>query len=321
MRVLVLKTYGYKLANNVLRLETGEVVDPRQYTVIEIVGEGLIDLATLGNLYRSGVKILFKSSKGVAAIPTIDEVKWLKHQLETYLDQRWRLETAKHIVHTSHLAKTLHLRYHSRELQQQYLGDVSKYVEKLWTVDTVQKVRQVEAKIAKTYFQYLRQVVPSTYNFRGRTRRPPRDPVNAVISYLNTLLYKLLTTYIAASKLNPQVGYLHRLYRKRPSLSLDIAELFKPITTEYLATQLAKTREIREDDYEVESTGAVKLSNYTKQRLMKLLRYHLTRPIGGIELEKWIQEEIQELKNCIQEKRPYVPKLENLLTNLLTPHR
>jgi CRISP-associated protein Cas1 len=115
-------------------------------------------------------------------------------------------------------------------------------------------IRGIEGQAAALYFGVFETLIaaPTTeFSFKTRSRRPPRDRVNALLSFL----YALLTTDCVAAcegvGLDPQFGYLHCLRSGRPALALDLMEEFRPLLADRIALTLINRRQITADDFEV----------------------------------------------------------------------
>jgi CRISPR-associated protein Cas1 len=119
-------------------------------------------------------------------------------------------------------------------------------------------VRGIEGQASAVYFNVFGEMITvpeSEFSFRVRTRRPPRDRVNAVLSFL----YALLRTDCAAAcegvGLDPQFGFLHTLRSGRPSLALDLMEEFRPIVADRVALTLINRRQLRPSHFEERTDG------------------------------------------------------------------
>ena len=125
-------------------------------------------------------------------------------------------------------------------------------------------IRGIEGESARSYFGSFDSMIRqdrSSFKMDGRNRRPPRDPINALISFLYTLL---LTDCIGALEgvgLDPQVGYLHSLRPGRPSLALDLMEEFRPVLADRLALTLINRRQLAIGDFVERPGGAVFLGD------------------------------------------------------------
>jgi len=88
------------------------------------------------------------------------------------------------------------------------------------------------------------------FEFKERTRRPPRDEVNALISYGNSVLYTVALSEVRKTYLHPAISFLHEPLERRYSLALDIADIFKPITVFRVILRLINRRQIRGEHFE-----------------------------------------------------------------------
>ncbi|GGF01073.1 type I-C CRISPR-associated endonuclease Cas1 [Stappia taiwanensis] len=124
-------------------------------------------------------------------------------------------------------------------------------------------LRGAEGEAAKLYFgvfDHLLRSPDEEIRFRGRSRRPPLDPVNAVLSFLYTLLTHDCRAAAESVGLDPAVGFLHRDRPGRPSLALDLMEELRPVFADRLALSMFNRRQLRAGDFETRDGGAVSLS-------------------------------------------------------------
>jgi CRISPR-associated protein Cas1 len=124
-------------------------------------------------------------------------------------------------------------------------------------------IRGLEGEAARAYFGVFGRMVSAdraSFSPNGRTRRPPRDRVNAVLSFLYALLRGECASALEGVGLDPQVGFLHALRPGRPALSLDLMEEFRPILADRLALTLINRRQLKAGDFESAPGGAVQLS-------------------------------------------------------------
>jgi CRISPR-associated protein Cas1 len=131
------------------------------------------------------------------------------------------------------------------------------------TAPDLDALRGVEGDAARAYFAVFSRLVKEdrqTFRFDGRSRRPPRDPMNCLLSFLYTLL---LSDCVAAAEgvgLDPQVGYLHALRPGRPALGLDLMEELRPVLADRLALTLVNRRQLTAKDFEERPGGAWSLT-------------------------------------------------------------
>ena len=132
----------------------------------------------------------------------------------------------------------------------------------LATLDT-EALRGAEGEAASLYFGVFDALIRSPdpeLRFRGRSRRPPLDAVNALLSFLYTLLTHDCRSAAESVGLDPAVGFLHRDRPGRPSLALDLMEELRPILADRLALSLINRRQLRAADFETRDGGAILLT-------------------------------------------------------------
>jgi CRISP-associated protein Cas1 len=130
--------------------------------------------------------------------------------------------------------------------------------------DSVDTVRGAEGEAASVYFSVFDHLILSPdaeLRWKGRSRRPPLDPVNALLSFLYTLLTHDCRAAAEAVGLDPAVGFLHRDRPGRPSLALDLMEELRPVLADRLALSLINRRQLRAGDFITEDGGAVRLTD------------------------------------------------------------
>jgi CRISPR-associated protein Cas1 len=133
------------------------------------------------------------------------------------------------------------------------------------------RLRGSEGEAANIYFSvfdHLIRVPDPQMRWRGRSRRPPLDPVNAVLSFLYTLLTHDCRSACESVGLDPSVGFLHRDRPGRPSLALDLMEELRPVLADRLALSLINRRQLRERDFEVLESGAMLLGEEARKTVL-----------------------------------------------------
>lgn len=132
-------------------------------------------------------------------------------------------------------------------------------------------LRGAEGEAANLYFGVFGHLIRSPdpgLCFRGRSRRPPLDPVNALLSFLYTLLTHDCRSAAESVGLDPAVGFLHRDRPGRPSLALDLMEELRPVLADRLALSLINRRQLREKDFERRDGGAVFLNDEGRRAVL-----------------------------------------------------
>ncbi|HWV34382.1 MAG TPA: type I-C CRISPR-associated endonuclease Cas1c, partial [Thermomicrobiales bacterium] len=136
-------------------------------------------------------------------------------------------------------------------------------LERVATRDDIDILRGDEGDAARIYFTAFSCMVREargTFGIAERSRRPPRDPMNAVLSFLYTLVRAECTAALEGVGLDPQIGFLHALRPGRPALALDLMEEFRSLFADRLALTLVNRKELKESDFERFDGGAVYLN-------------------------------------------------------------
>lgn len=121
-------------------------------------------------------------------------------------------------------------------------------------------IRGMEGDAASTYFSVFDHLVlfgKGDFFFRGRSRRPPLDNLNALLSFLYTLLANDTVAALECVGLDPQVGFLHRDRPGRPSLALDLMEELRAVLADRLALSLINLRQVTAKDFRTTESGGV----------------------------------------------------------------
>ena len=162
-------------------------------------------------------------------------------------------------------------------------------IARLPVVDTSDQVRGIEGDAARIYFRALAKAVASCeLGFSARTRRPPRDPVNALLGFCYGLLVTECVGALESVGLDYQMGFFHRPRSGRPSLALDLAEELRALTDRFVVS-FVRRRQIGTDGFVHMPGGAVYLSDEGRTTLIKAWEEHkeveiqhqlLRRPVG-----------------------------------------
>ena len=153
-------------------------------------------------------------------------------QAEHYLNFQSRLQLAHQFV-TGSLANIMQvLRYYQnrgKDVAEQ-VSAISDLSEKCSEAQSIEELMALEGNARARYYESFNQIInEKDFQYQSRSKRPPEDPLNAVISFGNTLVYMKVLTEIYKTHLDPRIGFLHATNFRRFTLNLDIAEIFKPI--------------------------------------------------------------------------------------------
>lgn len=144
-------------------------------------------------------------------------------------------------------------------------------IRRLGSAADLDSIRGYEGEGAKTYFSVLDGLIrqqKEAFRFSGRNRRPPLDPVNAMLSFLYALLLHDCVSALTAAGLDPNVGFLHADRPGRPSLALDLMEEFRPLVADRLVLTLINRKEVDGGGFKRRDGGAVEMDDKTRKQVI-----------------------------------------------------
>lgn len=217
---------------------------------IVILGNAVVTPALLKHCALDGIGLHYVSSTGtyyagLSRTPAKNAPLRVE-QFRAHLDPARKLELAKRFVEGKLRNSLVLLRRNGAEgLEQLKLSLPA--VEKVSDEDTL---RGVEGNAAEAYFKGYAALLPEGFRFSERTRRPPRDPANSLLSLAYTLLVKEAESALQIAGLDPYVGYLHEIRYGRSSLALDLAEEFRSILADSVVLSLLNNRRLTLEDFD-----------------------------------------------------------------------
>jgi CRISPR-associated protein Cas1 len=137
--------------------------------------------------------------------------------------------------------------------------------------DGVDSVRGSEGAAAKAYFDVFDHLIThkdASFRFKNRSRRPPLDAVNAMLSFIYTLLAKDVEAALEGVGLDPAVGYLHRDRPGRAGLALDLMEELRPFLADRLVLSLINRKQVSPDGFTITESGAVTMDDATRKTVL-----------------------------------------------------
>jgi len=166
--------------------------------------------------------------------------------------------------------------------------------------EDLDQMRGIEGDAAAIYFSafdgLLTQNKPS-FSFEGREKRPPTDPVNALLSFLYVMLMHDCKSACEAVGLDPQCGFLHRDRPGRFSLALDLSEEFRAYTVDRLVINLINRQQIDEEDFEKQESGAVLIKDDSRKKILaawqEKKQEEITHPFIGERITRGLLPHIQ----------------------------
>ena len=167
------------------------------------------------------------------------------------------------------------LRDHALLVETSTLSNVSAFLKETLTAiraaDTLEELRGLEGSAAKQYFRVFGQLIlqqREDFTFRKRTRRPPLDNVNSLLSFLYTILTYEVASALEAVGLDPYVGFLHTTRPGRPSLALDMMEELRSIFADRLTLTLINRKQISGKGFEQKESGGILMDDETRKKVI-----------------------------------------------------
>jgi CRISPR-associated protein Cas1 len=160
---------------------------------------------------------------------------------------------------------------------------LARLLETVAAAGDLDQIRGHEGDAARVYFSVFDHLLTASkddFFFRGRSRRPPMDNVNALLSFVYTLLIHDTVAALEAVGLDPAVGFLHKDRPGRPGLALDLVEELRPVVGDRLALSLINRRQVQSTGFTKTEAGGVMMDDETRKQVL-------------IAYQKRKQEEIQ----------------------------
>ena len=172
--------------------------------------------------------------------------KMLLAQTAHYQDKKKRLVIAQKFIEGAAYNMVKNLKYYDRRGKD--MEDIIAPIERLSTqikdTTSVEELMGIEGQIRQYYYEAFNLII-NDFEMAGRSKQPPRNEVNALISFGNMVCYTLCLRAIHQTQLNPTISYLHKPGERRYSLALDIAEIFKPIIVDRVVFKVLNKKEIQ----------------------------------------------------------------------------
>ena len=235
----------------------------------------------------------------------------LVKQVLAYHDKEKRLELAKKFVEGAANNMLRNLRRWNRNHEVlEFWDKISTLVVDVSMSDSIQKLMSIEARIRKVYYAGFSRCIPIEFN--KRTFHPPKNPMNALISFGNSLIYATTLSQIFRTRLDPRVSFLHEPAFRRFSLVYDVSEIFKPLIVDRLIVDLVNHNIITESCFDkqlnytyLNDKGRRKFVERYNEKLQKTIHHKtLNRKVS---YQRLILLELYKLEKHILGIRGYEP--------------
>lgn len=236
-------------------------------------------------------------------------------QVSIYNDYSQRVDLAKKIIMAAAHNMRANLRYYEKKgkLCKSDIACMPKFLQEMDSADKIETLMLIEARCRQMYYYCMGKILEgSGFEFPKRTKRPPQDEVNAMISFGNVFLYERIATEITKASLDVRIGYLHATNKRSASLNLDLAEIFKPIIVDRVIFTLVHKKIInRQEHFQSFQEKGVYLNEKGKRLFINALQKKLYAKInvGHREMtyDSLIRHEVQKLYRRICRGEKYKP--------------
>ncbi|WP_255192058.1 type I-B CRISPR-associated endonuclease Cas1b [Natronobeatus ordinarius] len=235
-------------------------------------------------------------------------------QVRAYDDTDHRRQLAAAIVSGSiHNMRTNAVYYdgRGRNLETE-ITDLEAATERVADDLPVDELMGIEATARKAYYRTFNEILPDEFRLSRREYNPPPNEINSLISFGNSLVYANCVSAIRATALDPTISYLHEPGERRYSLSLDLADLFKPVLADRVLFRLVNRGQLTRDDFETE-LGSCLLNERGRQTYSKAFEETLERTVDHPQLNRnvsyqyLLRLEAYKLKKHLLTGEPYEP--------------
>ena len=291
MAIIYLTEQGSKLSKTSKRL----VIEKDGQTLLEIpefkvervliFGNVQITTQAMAFLLDNGIELSFLSLYGKyrgRLSPVESKNAQLRiHQYQKHLDNEFKVSLAKAIVHAKlHNGRELLMRYARNHPEIDFSQDTAQMEEcisRLGHKEAVNSVMGVEGAAASVYFEAFGKMLRKELGFERRQRRPPKDPVNALLSLGYTLIGNEMHSMICAVGFDPYIGFFHGIDYGRPSLALDLIEPFRHAIIDRFTLYLVNNHILTEKDFEDKADEGVLLNDDARKRYFVEYEKYMTK--------------------------------------------
>lgn len=242
-------------------------------------------------------------------------------QFERRQDEAFCLETTRVIVRAKlQNSKQLLLRFNRKrriDAVAEAIEGINTDLRKVAVGQTVDQLRGYEGSSAARYFPALGALImPEGFEMVRRTRRPPTDPINALLSFGYTLLYNNVLSFILVEGLTPYLGNLHRSDRKETHLAFDLMEAFRSPIVDSMVLRLVNQGIITPEDFQPPAEkGGVYLVDAARRQFLQHFESRISdltaypNRVEQVEYRRAIQLQVQDYKRSLVSPTPYTPFL------------
>lgn len=239
--------------------------------------------------------------------------KMIVSQVKAQQNKKKRIDLAQRILDGAGYNMVKNLKYYnSRGKDLEPIIDIMEgLINKISDTTAIDELMGIEGNIRKNYYEAFELII-NDFNMNGRSYRPPLNEVNALISFGNMMCYSQCLRAIHQTQLNPTISFLHEPGERRFSLSLDLAEVFKPLLVDRVIFKVMNKKMIQKNDFE-ENLNRVILKPNGKKTFVQAFEDRLEETINhrtlsrSVSYKHLIKLECYKLQKHILEIEEYKP--------------
>ena len=184
--------------------------------------------------------------------------KMLISQVKTQQNKQKRIDLAQRLLDGAGYNMLKNLRYYNNRGKdlEPIIETIEALIQKIDSTTAIDELMGIEGNIRKNYYDAFELII-NDFSMDGRSYRPPRNEVNALISFGNMMCYSQCLRSIHQTQLNPAISFLHEPGERRFSLSLDVAEIFKPLLVDRVLFKVLNKKMIQANHFEVKLNSVV----------------------------------------------------------------
>lgn len=236
-------------------------------------------------------------------------------QAECYMDEGKRLHIAKQFIYgaVKNIRQVLKYYQNRGKNLQGTIEKIEELTEEIPNLATIPTLMAIEGNIREQYYKAFDVILENKdFYFQARTRRPPKNYLNTLISFGNTLAYTTCLSEIYKTHLDPRIGYLHSTNFRRFSLNLDVSEIFKPILVDRIIFNCIGKKMITKKDFETGTEGIILKETgkkcFIQQWDEKLKATIQHKELGrNVSYRRLIRMELYKLEKHLMDEKEYDP--------------
>lgn len=259
---------------------------------ISIFGNSSITTPCMQFLLTEGISVCFFSNTGKyfgRLVSTADnKIDVIKHQIAAFDDKAYSLELGKHIasakIHNQMILLKRYIKEVTPELNRN-VGLLKVYKKKVETSEDINQLMGYEGIAARTYFDSVSMIINPDFAFTGRSRRPPRDKFNSLLSFGYTLLMYEIYAKIQIAGLTPYYSIIHSAYGDNPALASDLMEEWRAVIVDSVVLSMIQGNEIKPEDFQSEEAPGIYLTNEGLKKFIKKFERKMNTDIKYLEYD------------------------------------